>query len=177
MGRGGGCACCVSKPLRPALLFTCTAASAPPPAVGTNLSASHPQILPSLHQASGSQCSLCVTRAFPLGIIYCIKWLLLHAVPVDRGDYSALCPFGSLTPCVLHHTKKPHARANRSLLCTPTRISPACQSRQNSPISILHVLVSTCIIRARSSSFFCLSRMHAWMCDIDCSAMRSGCTW
>lgn len=142
--------------------------------LGTNLSASHPQILLSLHKASRSQCSLCVTQAFPLCIVYCIKWLLLHAVPADRGDYSALCPFGSLTPCILHHTNQPRAHANLSLLCMPTRASPSCRSRQNSPICILPALLCICIIHTRSSSF-CASHACMHGCDIDCSAMRSGC--
>lgn len=125
-----GGACNASKSFHPAVLITCIITSAPPPAPGMNLSASRPPVLPSLHEASGSQR---ITQAFPLCIIRCIKWLLLHAVPVDGGDYSALCPFGSLTPCILHRTHKPSARANLSLLCTPTCISSSCQSRQNSP--------------------------------------------
>lgn len=88
-------------PLSPSLFV-------PPPALGTNLFASRPQILPSLGKASGSLCSLCTTPAFPFCIISCIPFA--SSATSNYSVYSAFCPCGSLTPCVLCCLKQPHAR-------------------------------------------------------------------
>lgn len=130
---------------------------------------------------------LCVSAPNPPRFAYGIREPALPLHPASplrptRGSCSTQClrmgeilllyaHCGSLTPCVLHRTRKPRTHANPSLLCTPTRISPSCQSRQNSR-AVSNPLSSVSALYIHTAAPFCASRTRGRA--IDCSALRSG---